>query len=52
MSLLESVLVVVTFTLIGIFSLFLALMGYTLISGLITVSLITSIIFIIRQDFI
>ena len=51
MSLLESVLLVITFTLIGLFSLFLALTGYTLISGLITSSLIVSVIYIMSRDF-
>jgi len=51
MSLLESALLVITFTLIGLFSLFLALTGYSLISGLISASLIVSVIYIMSRDF-
>ena len=35
----------------GIFSLFLAVIGYSLISGLITVSLIISVAYIISKDY-
>ena len=51
MSLLESTILIIVFTLIGLFSLFLAVIGYSLISGLITVSLIISVAYIISKDY-
>lgn len=51
MSLLESTILIIVFTLIGLFSLFLAVIGYSLISSLITVSLIISVAYIISKDY-
>jgi len=50
MSTLEAAAVIIMFTTIGLLSVILAIAGYSLISGLITLSLITSFIFIMLNN--
>ena len=50
MSTLEAAAVIIMFTTIGLLSVILAMSGYSLISGLITLSLIISFIFIMLNN--
>ena len=50
MSTFEAAAVIITFTTIGLLSVILAMAGYSLISGLITLSLIISFIFIMLNN--